>query len=64
MSDIERIWQTANRKRTAERQAAHDNRITAAIEHGACTVDNYFDGAHGTLCGAPLDDEGQCEMHQ
>jgi len=42
-----------------EHQAAVDARLTAAIEAHACTAEHG-----GLLCGAPLDDDGFCEVHQ
>ena len=56
---VGRIWRAANRKREAERQTEHDRRLTAHIENHACTVE-----CHVRLCGAPLDDDGLCEIHE
>ena len=61
---IERIWRVANRKRTAERQAKHDELITAAIRAHVCVVDVAPWTDYGILCGAPLDDDGLCPEHE
>lgn len=56
---IERIWARAVRKRIAEQDARWDEQLTRLTEAHQCTAD------YGpVLCGAPLDDDGLCEVHQ
>ena len=56
---IERIWATANRKRADEQQETHDERLTAAIEAQACSVESG-----PVLCGAPFDIDETCNEHR
>ena len=62
MSDktmIERIWKRAVRKRVAEETRAQDELLARADSAHACTVEHG-----GTMCGAPLDVDGICEVHE